>query len=90
MTRCHSVLPSGMRSVLRIVANRRLARAAPLGVTVRVVRSRRDADRLLGQLPDRVQLATGGWGADRGTLRYLLDRVLTPMLVEGARLELVP
>ena len=78
-----------MREVLRIVPTRRAAREAPSDVRACVVRSVLDAERLRGLTPDRVQLATHGWGRDQGALSYLLDAILTPMLVDGARLELV-
>jgi hypothetical protein len=76
--------------VLRIYPDHAGAKAAPRGLRVAVVRCPRDADRLRGQRPCRVQVSVNGWGGNMGAVEYLLDSVLAPMVVDGARLEFVP
>lgn len=76
------------RDVLRICSGRGHAPIEPFDATEKVVRTIRDADRLRGWCPDRVQIVRGGWDPN-APLSYLLEDIVTPMLLEGARLELV-
>jgi hypothetical protein len=68
----------------------RARRAVGLGDgLVVVVSSRVEADKLRGYRPRRVQLALHGWGGDRGALGYLLEWIISPMVVDGAQIEFV-